>query len=62
MVGNYKDWNITKIRMLFPKQMAERIIATPLIGSVYEDKMVYPGNEMVVTLSNLQSFYARYYL
>jgi hypothetical protein len=29
--------------MLFPKQMAERIIATPLIGSVHEDKMVYEG-------------------
>jgi hypothetical protein len=31
--------------MLFPKQMAERIIATPLIGSVYEDKMVYEGEQ-----------------
>ncbi|MCH89277.1 putative ribonuclease H protein, partial [Trifolium medium] len=41
MVDNYKAWNVTKIRMLFPVQVAERIIATPLIGSVYVDKMVW---------------------
>ncbi|CAJ2668628.1 unnamed protein product [Trifolium pratense] len=41
MVDNYKAWNVSKIRMLFPVQVAERIIATPLIGSVYVDKMVW---------------------
>jgi len=41
MIDNYKAWNVTKIRMLFPVQVAERIIVTPLIGSVYVDKMVW---------------------
>ncbi|CAJ2644561.1 unnamed protein product [Trifolium pratense] len=41
MIDDYKAWNVTKIRMLFPVQVAERIIATPLIGSVYVDKMVW---------------------
>ncbi|MCI30874.1 hypothetical protein A2U01_0052085, partial [Trifolium medium] len=43
MVDNYKAWNIAKIRMLFPDHVAGRIIATPLIGSVYEDKLVWEG-------------------
>jgi hypothetical protein len=29
--------------MLFPNHVVERIIASPLIGSVYEDKMVWEG-------------------
>ncbi|PNX54306.1 ribonuclease H, partial [Trifolium pratense] len=41
MIDNYKAWNVNKIRMLFPVQVAERIIATPLIGSVYVDKMIW---------------------
>ncbi|XP_045801294.1 uncharacterized protein LOC123895120 [Trifolium pratense] len=47
MIDNYKALNVTKIRMLFTVQVAERIIATPLIGSVYVDKMVweYERNE-----------------
>jgi hypothetical protein len=45
MVHNYKSWNIAKIRMLFLDQVAERIIATPLIGSVHEDKMVWEGEQ-----------------
>jgi hypothetical protein len=40
MLDNYKVWNIVKIRMLFSDQVVKRIIATPFIGSVYEDKMV----------------------
>jgi hypothetical protein len=43
MVDNYKAWNIAKVRTLFPDQVAERFIATPLIGSIYEDKMVWEG-------------------
>jgi hypothetical protein len=43
MVENYKAWNIAKISMLFPDHVARRIIASPLIGSVYEDKMVWEG-------------------
>ncbi|XP_045797989.1 uncharacterized protein LOC123892220 [Trifolium pratense] len=39
MVDNYKAWNIAKIRMLFPYHVVERNMATPLIGSVYEDKL-----------------------
>ncbi|CAJ2637965.1 unnamed protein product [Trifolium pratense] len=41
MIDNYKAWNVTKIRMSFPVQVAERIIATPLIGSVYVGKMIW---------------------
>ncbi|GAU49279.1 hypothetical protein TSUD_407190 [Trifolium subterraneum] len=41
IVDNYKAWNIAKICMLFSDQAAERIIATPLIGSIYEDKLVW---------------------
>jgi hypothetical protein len=43
MVENYKAWNIAKISMLFPDHVARRIIASPLIGLVYEDKMVWEG-------------------
>lgn len=43
MVENYKAWNVAKIRTLFSDHVAERIIATPLIGSVYEDKLVWEG-------------------
>jgi hypothetical protein len=45
MVNNYKSWNTAKVRMLFPDQVAERILATPLIGSVYEDKLVWEGEQ-----------------
>jgi hypothetical protein len=38
--------------MLFLDQVVERIIATHRIGSVYEDKMVCEGGEMVVIMSN----------
>jgi hypothetical protein len=40
LMTDYKAWNIANIRMLFPDQMTERIIATPLISSVYENRMV----------------------
>jgi hypothetical protein len=43
MVKNYKARTIANICMLFPNHVAERIIATPLTGSVYEDKMVWEG-------------------
>jgi hypothetical protein len=52
LVENYKAWNIAKIRMLFPDHVVERIIATPLIGSVYEDKMVCEEERNGFTLSN----------
>jgi hypothetical protein len=52
MVDNYKAWNIAKICILFPDHVAERIIATPLISSVYEAKWFGRGREMVVILSN----------
>ncbi|GAU25272.1 hypothetical protein TSUD_17850 [Trifolium subterraneum] len=37
---NYKAWNI-KVRNLFSKDVAERILETPLVSSVREDKEVW---------------------
>ncbi|GAU45071.1 hypothetical protein TSUD_85570 [Trifolium subterraneum] len=38
---NYKAWNIAKVRNLFSKDLAERILETPLVSSVPEDKVVW---------------------
>ncbi|GAU16656.1 hypothetical protein TSUD_326060 [Trifolium subterraneum] len=38
---NYKAWNIAKVRNLFSKDVAERILETPLVSSVREDKVVW---------------------
>ncbi|GAU45948.1 hypothetical protein TSUD_238520 [Trifolium subterraneum] len=38
---NYKAWNIAKGRNLFSKDVAEKILETPLVSSVREDKVVW---------------------
>ncbi|GAU41787.1 hypothetical protein TSUD_137160 [Trifolium subterraneum] len=38
---NYKAWNIAKVRNLFSKDAAEKILETPLVSSVREDKVVW---------------------
>ncbi|GAU28141.1 hypothetical protein TSUD_295800 [Trifolium subterraneum] len=37
---NYKAWNIAKVRNLFSKEVAKKILETPLVSSVREDKVV----------------------
>ncbi|PNX93884.1 ribonuclease H, partial [Trifolium pratense] len=36
---NYKAWNTAKVRSLFSGDVMDRILATPLVGSVREDKV-----------------------
>ncbi|GAU48220.1 hypothetical protein TSUD_371200 [Trifolium subterraneum] len=38
---NYKAWNIVKVRSLFSKDIAEKILETSLVSSVREDKVVW---------------------
>ncbi|GAU38783.1 hypothetical protein TSUD_163580 [Trifolium subterraneum] len=38
---NYKEWNIVKVRNLFSRDVAEKILETPLVSSVREDKVVW---------------------
>ncbi|GAU40629.1 hypothetical protein TSUD_190060 [Trifolium subterraneum] len=38
---NYKAWNIVKVRNFFSGDVAERILETPLVNSVREDKVVW---------------------
>ncbi|GAU17164.1 hypothetical protein TSUD_177940 [Trifolium subterraneum] len=38
---NYKAWNIANVRNLFSGDVAERILETPLVNSVREDKVVW---------------------
>ncbi|GAU22925.1 hypothetical protein TSUD_326970, partial [Trifolium subterraneum] len=38
---NYKAWNVAKVRNLFSKDVAEKILETPLVSSVREDKVVW---------------------
>ncbi|GAU34127.1 hypothetical protein TSUD_66060 [Trifolium subterraneum] len=38
---NYKAWNITKVRNLFSGDVVKRIMETPLVSSVREDKVVW---------------------
>ncbi|GAU10838.1 hypothetical protein TSUD_425970, partial [Trifolium subterraneum] len=38
---NYKAWNIAKVRNLFTGDVAERILETPLVHSVREDKVLW---------------------
>ncbi|GAU26994.1 hypothetical protein TSUD_290460 [Trifolium subterraneum] len=38
---SYKAWNIVKVRNLFSKDAAEKILETPLVSSVREDKVVW---------------------
>ncbi|GAU12587.1 hypothetical protein TSUD_131970 [Trifolium subterraneum] len=38
---NYKAWNIVKVRNLFSRDVAEKILETPLVRSVREDKVVW---------------------
>ncbi|MCH95897.1 ribonuclease H protein, partial [Trifolium medium] len=41
LLDNYKAWDIAKVRNLFSGDAVERILATPLMGSVKEDKVVW---------------------
>ncbi|GAU41436.1 hypothetical protein TSUD_98320 [Trifolium subterraneum] len=41
---NYKAWNIAKVRNLFSKDVAEKILETPLVSSVRSDKYHVVGN------------------
>ncbi|GAU18647.1 hypothetical protein TSUD_124800 [Trifolium subterraneum] len=41
LLENYKAWDIAKIRNLFLGPVVEEIIATPLISSVKEDKVIW---------------------
>ncbi|GAU37586.1 hypothetical protein TSUD_395590 [Trifolium subterraneum] len=41
LLENYKAWDIAKIRNLFIGPVVKEIIATPLISSVKEDKVVW---------------------
>ncbi|GAU43245.1 hypothetical protein TSUD_241360 [Trifolium subterraneum] len=38
---DYKAWNIAKVRNLFSNDVAEKILETPLVRSVREDKVVW---------------------
>ncbi|GAU41378.1 hypothetical protein TSUD_398150 [Trifolium subterraneum] len=38
---NYKAWNIVKVRNLFSRDVAEKILETPLVSSIREDKVVW---------------------
>ncbi|GAU48531.1 hypothetical protein TSUD_98640 [Trifolium subterraneum] len=38
---NYKAWNIVKVQNLFSRDVAEKIMETPLVSSVREDKVVW---------------------
>ncbi|GAU34017.1 hypothetical protein TSUD_393630 [Trifolium subterraneum] len=38
---NYNVWNIDKVRNLFSEDVAKRILETPLVSSVHEDKVVW---------------------
>ncbi|GAU27870.1 hypothetical protein TSUD_114500 [Trifolium subterraneum] len=38
---NYKAWNIAKVRNLFSGDVAGRILETPLVNSVRQDKVVW---------------------
>ncbi|GAU37390.1 hypothetical protein TSUD_22640 [Trifolium subterraneum] len=38
---NYKAWNIVKVQNLFSRDVAEKILETPLVSSVCEDKVVW---------------------
>ncbi|GAU34295.1 hypothetical protein TSUD_20010 [Trifolium subterraneum] len=38
---NYKAWDIVKVRNLFSRDVAEKILETPLVSSVREDKVVW---------------------
>ncbi|GAU51576.1 hypothetical protein TSUD_414250 [Trifolium subterraneum] len=38
---NYKAWNIVMVRNLFSRDVAEKILETPLVSSVREDKVVW---------------------
>ncbi|GAU45740.1 hypothetical protein TSUD_77650 [Trifolium subterraneum] len=38
---NYKAWNIVKVRNLFSRDVAKKILETPLVSSVREDKVVW---------------------
>ncbi|GAU11902.1 hypothetical protein TSUD_195250 [Trifolium subterraneum] len=38
---NYKAWNIVKVRNLFSKDVTEKILETPLVSSVREDKVFW---------------------
>ncbi|GAU35438.1 hypothetical protein TSUD_375280 [Trifolium subterraneum] len=38
---NYKAWNIATVRNLFSKDVAEKILETPLVSSVRGDKVVW---------------------
>ncbi|GAU16642.1 hypothetical protein TSUD_325920 [Trifolium subterraneum] len=38
---NYKAWNIVKVRNLFSGDVAKKILETPLVSSVREDKVVW---------------------
>ncbi|GAU19619.1 hypothetical protein TSUD_383140, partial [Trifolium subterraneum] len=38
---NYKAWNIVKVRNLFSRDVSEKILETPLVSSVREDKVVW---------------------
>ncbi|GAU33334.1 hypothetical protein TSUD_165990 [Trifolium subterraneum] len=38
---NYKAWNIAKVRNLFSRDVAEKILETPLVSSIREDKVVW---------------------
>ncbi|GAU29062.1 hypothetical protein TSUD_278180, partial [Trifolium subterraneum] len=41
---NYKAWNIGKVRNLFSRDVAEKILETPLVSSVRSDKYHVMGN------------------
>ncbi|GAU28465.1 hypothetical protein TSUD_294680 [Trifolium subterraneum] len=38
---NYRAWNVVKVRNLFSEDVAEKILETPLVNSVREDKGVW---------------------
>ncbi|GAU50953.1 hypothetical protein TSUD_411410 [Trifolium subterraneum] len=38
---NYKEWNIVKVQNLFSRDVAEKILETPLVSSAREDKVVW---------------------
>ncbi|GAU44891.1 hypothetical protein TSUD_400540 [Trifolium subterraneum] len=41
LLENYKAWNIAKVRNLFSEDVVERILETPVVISVREDKVVW---------------------
>jgi hypothetical protein len=49
MFPNMKRWDEVKIQSLFPLEVAQDIVAVPLLDVVTEDRLIWTGKRMVCT-------------